>query len=70
MEAAWDKSHHRHLNEKIGTFKISKEADGGCKAVPRYPETNTDVERLEEAIIAVSQEEELRKAFENIEIEE
>ena len=65
-----DKIETTRIAEKIGTFEISKEADGGCKAVPRYPETNTDVERLEEAIIAVSQEEELRKAFENIEIEE
>ena len=67
---AMDKIETTRIAEKIGTFKISKEADGGCKAVPRYPETNTDVERLEEAIIAVSQEEELRKAFENIQIEE
>ena len=65
-----DKIETTRIAEKIGTFEISKEADGGCKAVPRYPETNTDVERLEEAIIAVSQEEELRKAFENIQIEE
>lgn len=64
-----DKIETTRIAEKIGTFEISKEADGGCKAVPRYPETNTDMERLNDAIIAVSQEEELKKAFENIQIE-
>ncbi len=64
-----DKLETTRIAEKIGTFEISKRDDGGCKAVPRYPETNTDMKRLQEAIEEIQQEEELQEAIKNIQIE-
>ena len=54
------------IAEKIGTFEISKRDDGGCKAVPRYPETNADLELVKEVKEKMNQDEALEKAFETI----
>lgn len=62
-----DKIEITRIAEKIGTFEISKRDDGGCSAVPRYPETNADIERVHEAKEDMNQEEEIQKAFEAIE---
>lgn len=62
-----DKVEITRIAEKIGTFEISKRDDGGCKAVPRYPETKADLEFVKEVKEEMNQEEELEKAFKTIE---
>ena len=62
-----DKVEITRIAEKIGTFEISKRDDGGCKAVPKYPETKADLELVKEIKEAINQEEEIKKAFETIE---
>ena len=62
-----DKLEITRIAEKIGTFEISKRDDGGCKAVPRYPETNADLEFVKQVKEEINQEEELEKAFKTIE---
>lgn len=61
-----DKSEITKIAEEIGTFEISKIDDGGCSAVPRYPETRGDVEKLIEASEAMNQDEAIEKAFKTI----
>lgn len=62
-----DKVEITRMAEEIGTFEISKRDDGGCSAVPRYPETKADLEAVQDAQEAMNQEEEIQKAFESIE---
>ena len=62
-----DKVEITRIAEKIGTFEISKRDDGGCKAVPKYPETKADLELVKEIKEAINQDEELKMAFETIE---
>ncbi len=61
-----DKLETTRIAEKIGTFEISKRDDGGCKAVPKYPETRADLHRLDKAKNEIGFEEEIFKAFKNI----
>lgn len=61
-----DKEEITAISKNIGTFDISKIDDGGCRAVPRYPETHADLERVKIACEAMNQEEAIQKAFENI----
>ena len=61
-----DKEEITKIAKDIGTFEISKIDDGGCSAVPRYPETRADLKRVKEACEAMNQDEEVIKAFENI----
>ena len=61
-----DKEEITAIAKDIGTFEISKIDDGGCSAVPRYPETRADLERVKEACEAMNQDVEVQKAFENI----
>lgn len=61
-----DKTEITKIAEEIGTFKISKIDDGGCSAVPRYPETKCDLERFKDACESMNQDEEIIKAFETI----
>ena len=62
-----DKMEITRIAEKIGTFEISKRDDGGCKAVPKYPETKADLELVKQVKEDINQEEELEKAFNTIE---
>ena len=62
-----DKVEITRIAEEIGTFEISKRDDGGCSAVPRYPETKADLDVVHDAQEAMNQEEEIQKAFESIE---
>jgi len=62
-----DKVEIEKIAKEIGTYDISKEDDGGCSAVPRYPETKADVERVREAKEDMNQDEELAKAYKSIE---
>ena len=61
-----DKEEITAIAKDIGTFEISKIDDGGCSAVPRYPETHADLERVKKACEDMDQEIEVQKAFENI----
>ena len=61
-----DKSEITKIAEEIGTFEISKINDGGCSAVPKYPETKGDVERLIEACEDMNQNEAIENAFKSI----
>ena len=61
-----DKEEITAIAKDIGTFEISKIDDGGCSAVPRYPETRADLERVKQACEDMNQEEAIQKAFENI----
>ena len=61
-----DKVEITRIADEIGTFEISKRDDGGCKAVPRYPETNADISLVREAKESMHQKEELNKAYETI----
>lgn len=62
-----DKVEITRIAEKIGTFEISKRDDGGCKAVPRYPETKADLELVKKVKKDINQDAALEKAFETIE---
>lgn len=61
-----DKVEIEKIAKKIGTYDISKEYDGGCSAVPRYPETKADIERVRNAKEDINQEELINKAFGSI----
>lgn len=62
-----DKLEIERIAEKIGTFEISKIDDGGCSAVPRYPETKADMYRVDEAKEIMNQKEAIEEAFKTIE---
>ncbi|MGN0176704.1 MAG: tRNA uracil 4-sulfurtransferase ThiI [Methanobrevibacter sp.] len=61
-----DKEEITQIAKNIGTFEISKIDDGGCSAVPRYPETQADLERVKLACEDMNQDEEIEKLFKNI----
>lgn len=61
-----DKEEITKIAKDIGTFEISKIDDGGCRAVPKYPETRADLERVRKACEDMNQDVEVEKAFENI----
>lgn len=63
-----DKEEITAIAKDIGTFEISKIDDGGCHAVPKYPETYADLYRVREACKSMVQYKEIRKAFDNIRI--
>lgn len=64
-----DKLETTRIAERIGTFEISKRDDGGCKAVPKYPETQADLDRVIKAQRDIGQDDELESVFNNIERE-
>lgn len=61
-----DKEEITEIAKEIGTFEISKIDDGGCSAVPRYPSTHADLDKVRQACEDMNQEIEIEKAFENI----
>ena len=61
-----DKEEITAIAKDIGTFEISKIDDGGCSAVPKYPETRADLKRVKQACEDMDQDTEVQKAFENI----
>ena len=61
-----DKREIEKIADEIGTFEISKIDDGGCSAVPRYPETKAEVSRVLEAEDAINQDEIVLKVFKSI----
>ena len=61
-----DKTEISEIADKIGTFEISKRDDGGCHAVPKYPETKSELDRVLKATESMNQEEHVQRAFENL----
>ena len=58
-----DKLEITRIAEKIGTFEISKIDDGGCSAVPKYPETKCDLNRFINTCKDFNQDEILEEVF-------
>jgi thiamine biosynthesis protein ThiI len=61
-----DKVEIENMAKKIGTYEISIIPDGGCSAVPRYPETNADMERLLDAQEAIGVDNELKSVIDSL----
>jgi thiamine biosynthesis protein ThiI len=61
-----DKVEIENMAKKIGTYEISIIPDGGCSAVPRYPETNADMERLIDAQEAIDVNNELKSVINSL----
>ena len=63
-----DKEEITKIAKDIGTFPISEIDDGGCSAVPRYPETHADLEMVKKVCEEINQDEAIEKAFDDIRI--
>ncbi len=50
-----DKLEIEEIAKKIGTYEVSIIPDGGCSAVPRYPETHADLELFKKIVIEIDQ---------------
>jgi thiamine biosynthesis protein ThiI len=61
-----DKVEIENIAKKIGTYELSIIPDGGCSAVPRYPETNAEMERVLDAQEAVDMENELESVINSL----
>ncbi|MDR3290742.1 MAG: tRNA 4-thiouridine(8) synthase ThiI [Methanobrevibacter sp.] len=57
----FDKVEIEKIAKKIGTFPISELNDGGCSAVPRYPETNANLVQVNTFKESMKQDEEVNK---------
>lgn len=62
-----DKLEIEQIAREIGTFEISKIDDGGCSAVPHYPETKADIDRVLKAEEDMDQEDAVYRSFLTIE---
>lgn len=65
-----DKIEIEEIGKKIGTFDISILPAGGCTAVPKYPETNADLEQVLEVFEEINFEEEVKKVVSSLKVEE
>lgn len=61
-----DKLEIEKIAKNIGTFEISIIDDGGCSAVPKYPETKADIERVNDAKEALNQDKAIIEVFNTI----
>ncbi|MDR1820418.1 MAG: tRNA 4-thiouridine(8) synthase ThiI [Methanobrevibacter sp.] len=61
-----DKVEIEKIAKKIGTFPISELNDGGCSAVPKYPETKADLTQVNMAKEAMKQDEEVDKIIKKL----
>ncbi|RJS49770.1 MAG: tRNA 4-thiouridine(8) synthase ThiI [Methanobacterium sp.] len=61
-----DKVEIENMAKEIGTYDISIIPDGGCSAVPRYPETNADLERVLDAQESMDMDGELKNALKSL----
>lgn len=61
-----DKVEIENMAKEIGTYDISIIPDGGCTAVPRYPETNADLERVLDAQESMDMDGELKNALKSL----
>ena len=63
-----DKEEIISISKNIGTFKISELDDGGCSAVPRYPETHANLELVKKVCKDINQNKEIDKVFQSVEL--
>lgn len=63
-----DKLEIEFIAKKIGTYPVSIIPDGGCGAVPKYPETHADLEFTKKIIEYINQKDILKKVSESIEL--
>jgi len=66
-----DKLEIESIARKIGTYEVSIIPDGGCKAVPKYPETHADLELTKNMIEEINQRkilEEVTKSIQRIDV--
>ncbi|RAP49156.1 MAG: tRNA 4-thiouridine(8) synthase ThiI [Methanosphaera sp. rholeuAM74] len=66
----YDKLEIEEIGKEIGTYDVSIIPDGGCSAVPRYPETHADLELFKEIVEKIDQKsiiDEVCNSFEKIE---
>lgn len=61
-----DKLEIEKIGRKIGTFDISILPAQGCTAVPRYPETNADLEQVLEVLEEIDFEDEVKKVISSV----
>lgn len=61
-----DKIEIENIGKKIGTFDISILPAPGCTAVPKYPETNADLDKFLEVLEEINFEEEIKKVVSSI----
>ncbi|MDR0900040.1 MAG: tRNA 4-thiouridine(8) synthase ThiI, partial [Methanobrevibacter sp.] len=61
-----DKVEIQKISRKIGTLTISEIDDGGCSAVPNYPETKAEISRVHEAIESIDQDKEIENIINEI----
>lgn len=59
-----DKLEIEAIGKKIGTYEVSIIPDGGCGAVPKYPETHANLELFKETVKTINQKEHLAKVAE------
>ena len=64
-----DKQEITDIAKEIGTLDISKIDDGGCSAVPKYPETQAELKRVKKACEDMNQDIEIQKAFEKLKLQ-
>ena len=62
-----DKLEIEAIAKEIGTYEISIIPDGGCGAVPKYPETHADLEFTKRVIEKINQKDILQEVSESIE---
>lgn len=61
-----DKIEIEEIAKSINTYETSIIPDGGCKAVPKYPETHADLELVKEIVEKINQKEFLETLAESI----
>lgn len=63
-----DKVEIEEVAKKIGTYDLSIIPDSGCSAVPRYPETNADLNLVLETLQTINAENEFEKAVNSVKL--
>ena len=63
-----DKLEIEGIGKKIGTFDISILPAGGCTAVPKYPETNADLEQVLEVLEEINFDEEVERVVSSLKV--
>ena len=61
-----DKLEIEEIAKRINTYETSIIPDGGCKAVPKHPETHADLELVKDIVEDINQMECLEKISESI----
>ena len=56
-----DKIEIEEIAKKIGTYEVSIIPDGGCSAVPKYPETHADLDLFKNVVDEINQKEVLEE---------